>query len=506
MNTALVRVTTNSVAGEFDNRFDDGIALGKNSSIALQNISFMTNPTQLIIDGQNDDITFNVSINTSYTFKLDNATYTFSNYQTLLDEISSKMNAVMEFIGTSIGYTWDLSLNKDNKIEIAFRKMDSAAVIKTGWPYFDKLILNNATVEEASDYWYRSGGVVGSKDSFVSCDIPIARATGYNMGRIRNLPVNADPGSGAAENVGLVFGLTTVKPSTLSSMSFSNIKYGIYAGKQGEDYYTITNGVKSGTAQAIGYFAGNDTKNDYVSIRVNKGNIEYCVTPNGTAVNSPIIINTEVYDNTVDLYPVLVFISRGKTGTGPGSAALAAVTYYRIGLNEFKAQSTNITNQETISLPLGATGPPGGNFTKENHSLTFESISLAEFLGFSSVNQPPNLIPLSLRESGSFIAQNEFKITASSDNYIVELESYPLNSYDGYDSKRRSIIATIPQDDSASNVIQYTPPYPTYINFRNKNYENTIYNLRLRLLDKDLTPVSTVGLSSVTLIFKSDPL
>lgn len=495
MNTALVRLTTESIKGEFDNQFDDGIKLGKNSSIALQNISFMTNPTQIIIDADNDDITFNVSQNIQYTIKLDSGVYTFENFQTLLDEIAAKMNQAMVFTGRSIGYTWQLSINSNNKVVIAFRQA-RATPLNNAWPYFNKIIFNNSHITTpTSDNWKRNGGVVGSKDSFVSIDYPISFGTGFNMGKIRNLLPNTDPGSGASQNVGIVFGLTTIKPSTKSSFSFSNIKYGIYAGKAGEDYYTITDGVASGTAQAIGYLGANNNNNDFIAMRINQGQIEYCVTPNGTAAANPVILNTELYDGKTSLYPLLLFID-----------ATCGVTDYKIGLNEFKIENASVDNGPVDDELIGATGPPAQSIQRGDHSIEFESITLAQFLGYNSANQPPNLVPLSAAQSGSFEAQNEFKITASSDNYIVELESYPLNSYDGFDSKRRSIIATIPQDDSASNVIQYTPPYPTFINFRNIKYENTIHNLRLRLLDKDLTPVSTIGLSSVTLILKSDPI
>jgi len=242
----------------------------------------------------------------------------------------------------------------------------------------------------------------------------------------------------------------------------------------------------------IGFLGTGDANNDFLAMRINTGQIEYCVTPNGAAANNPTILNTEIYDGEEDLYPVALFID-----------ADSSVSVYRIGLNEYKTATT--TANDNIDTPtLGATSPPAQATGKTNHSLQFESATLATFLGFNNVNQPPNLTPLSAANSGSFEAQNEFKITASSDNYIIEFESYPLNSHDGLDSKTRSILATVPEDDTSTNVVQYTPPYPIYVSFRNKITGKRIHNLRLRILDKDLTPVSTVGLSTMTLIMKSD--
>jgi len=488
--TFLVRLASDSINGVFENNFKEGIELGENASIALQNISFQTNPTQIIIDGSNDEIKFNISNTTEYSFRLTNGTYTYDNYKLLLEEIQVNFNKAMIYTGRGIGYSWQVSLI-GNKINIGFNRSILKKLV-TGTDIYKSLIFKNLSNTQSTDRWFRSGGTSGQKDSFVTSDVPISTGTGFCMGKIRSIAPNTDPGTGASETVGMVFGLLSVKPSTLASIGFNKIVHGIYAGKNGENYFTITNGIKSGTSTVINYVGTNNDNNDYMGIRINNGQVEYFVNTDGQPVDTPSILHSELYDNKTDLYPFLLLIDSNSDATR-----------IRIGLNEFKLSSSSILNPSNTDTTLG-TGPSAQATQPSAHSIEFESIELAEFLGFNSVNQPPNLIPIIFANNGSFLAQNEFKITKKSDGYIIELLNYLLNSYDGYDGSRRSIVATIPRDDGIENLVEYTPPYPLFIPFRNESQSISIRNLNLRILDKDLSQTSTIGLNTITLLLKSD--
>ncbi len=148
---------------------------------------------------------------------------------------------------------------------------------------------------------------------------------------------------------------------------------------------------------------------------------------------------------------------------------------------------------------------------------------ILRFLGFSgpeytgsgnhTFNPPFN----SQQFSGTFgfeiIPNNEFQI-ANSDNYVVVLDSDPLLSYDASKSqglllnditaskigKRLNILATIPVNDN-NGFVEYEANELVYIDMGNE-FPKNISNLRLRVLNKSLGEVDTIGDSVMTLLFK----
>jgi len=111
---------------------------------------------------------------------------------------------------------------------------------------------------------------------------------------------------------------------------------------------------------------------------------------------------------------------------------------------------------------------------------------------------------------------------ASSDNYVVIIDSAKLKSYDGSSSsngvlfpassnkpfdkrqgKRMNILATIPENDNASGIVEFQANEVLYIDMDNKAPIN-IRNLNLRVLTKELRPIETQGLSVMTLLIKDE--
>ena len=111
---------------------------------------------------------------------------------------------------------------------------------------------------------------------------------------------------------------------------------------------------------------------------------------------------------------------------------------------------------------------------------------------------------------------NDFYIT-NSDNYVVLLDSHPVVSYDcstipssgkistnptaAKSGKRMNIIATIPDNDNTLGVVEFDANELVYIDLDN-NYKQNMSNIRVRVLNKQLQKIETLGTSVLTLLIK----
>ena len=106
------------------------------------------------------------------------------------------------------------------------------------------------------------------------------------------------------------------------------------------------------------------------------------------------------------------------------------------------------------------------------------------------------------------IADNIFELV-NSDSYVVELLNIALESFDASvpvknsdtnRGKRRNILDVIPINNS-TGIVEYAANEALYIDIKNAEPIN-ITNLDIRVLNKDLQPIDTVGMSVITVLFK----
>jgi hypothetical protein len=89
----LLRLTTQDKNAFFDATFNEDFIIPKDAKIALQNISIEADTNTITIDGQNNNITYQVSEAVGQTqVALDFGSYSGSNYQDLLRDIENKLN------------------------------------------------------------------------------------------------------------------------------------------------------------------------------------------------------------------------------------------------------------------------------------------------------------------------------------------------------------------------------------------------------------------------------
>jgi len=110
----------------------------------------------------------------------------------------------------------------------------------------------------------------------------------------------------------------------------------------------------------------------------------------------------------------------------------------------------------------------------------------------------------------SIVPSGVFQVTKS-DNYVVVIDSSKVKSYDCSQEnpnngdvigKRANILATIPVNNTGG-LVEFSANEVEYIDFDN-NAPTAIRNLKLRVLDKTLSPINTSGISVLTLLIKDD--
>ena len=129
--------------------------------------------------------------------------------------------------------------------------------------------------------------------------------------------------------------------------------------------------------------------------------------------------------------------------------------------------------------------------------LTFESTTLAQYLGFNSASNDSETTQNFVLHS-----ENNFESGLKYDNLIVELMNLQVDSYDGLERGRRNIIATIPTQSDADGVIVNEASNLIFIDLDNAQ-PRYFRNIKARILYGDLTSVKTIGLTSLSLIIKS---
>jgi len=171
----------------------------------------------------------------------------------------------------------------------------------------------------------------------------------------------------------------------------------------------------------------------------------------------------------------------------------------------------------------------------------FASNDIAEYLGFTSADLvingtpvaavgaklffPPDFVdedPISgveyTRAQGyTLVGRNTFGAAVDSDSYLVDTQTFTLDSYDSYGlsasernanagGSRRNLLATIPVTEvvipnSVNARVSYEPNTLDYIAIKNRS-DIITRQIRMRLLDARYEPITTAGLAAMTILIR----
>jgi len=472
----LIRLTSDDNNAIFDNTFKQELIIKPNSKIALKSLSVGVDNRSIIINGGNDDIQFQLSDSTGIrTLKLTHDSYDSKTSDFLFNDMNLKFNAALDT--STLGFNKDIGVEvkanvdpKTTKTKIDFNVVKLAE-------YFDDLVLNKGVNPVSSTGQLENKNFKGPSinnpgvgECFFYNNINICKGGGVFRLK-RNLLTNS-PGRHA------IIGFMDVNPDTLPDnqpLDIANIIFGVVVYDNTGVYKIIKFGIESDADTAV-----QCSLNDIIEIGISKGELVARVY-NGAAQH---ILKTEPYAFN-NLFPIVEFEKND---------AIITFNQVRYTPNPYNKQQLNITplNDEEVGVPP----PKQGGSRPTSHFLNFESSELSGFLGFKTNRIPQTGFTLTSRFTP--IGDNIFKPNNLSDAFILEMLNIGLDSYDGELQSRVSYLSVIPKDDRDDFII-YDTPYPVYIDIN--NFQTlTLRNIKCRLLNNDLSPVSMIGLGTIVLL------
>ena len=488
----LFRLTTQNDTALFEATYNTQIILKPYSKIALQSASIDSIIAELLINSTNNEIQYQIIAGYSKTIQLTHGSYTSSQLDSLLTDITNLLNDSVEYtfgvttINKPLGLQW-LAEEKDKKIQISYKIGRSSSYFQTltNWTFNDTSI----TAPEIL------GSNVGSTNDFTqNCGFPfpISEGCGFFRARMYRLEYDID-NTEQGYIIGVVTDFDKIDTDTLA---LTDIKYGVRVDVDNLDvrtYESIVNGVLTGDISYAQDYVVNSNNNEYIDISINGGNVEissyYKDNENLTAKD---IIFTEVYDRSLKLFPTFVFFGK-KSDVACNGVRVTPNPYFSLPVFNGSTDDTSL-----VSPPLP---PPNPNINAENY--LYMNVELSSYLGYSNPNQPVS--GTSPGVEITYVAQNVFSIPEIADAMLVQLMNLQIESYDSYSNtafpaggQRKNLLCVIPSTNSSGKIV-YEPNYLTFLDLQNAE-PIILRNLNVRVVREDYSEIEINGMGTLVII------
>ena len=299
-----------------------------------------------------------------------------------------------------------------------------------------------------------------------------------------------DTGASAGlDEQGFIIGLSKTVLSDYTSNDFdsSDISFGIGVGWNGTGWtmYSQRETILDDFGVAPTYAGEGDITNSVLEIRVNGNKVQMLYTLAGIA---PIVLERE-YDHTsaTNLYPFIVFHS---------NELYARASFPETTLDPY---ATNQLSSKARVLRMSGVQQVFKTPTRQQITqkvLEFNNLPMANFLGYEKIQYK---IP----EDGLSIAYVNFESdilfypAINMRNFILELITFNIDSYDSSQKQRRNIISSV--ISSNENEVITNEPNIIFLDILNSEPLD-IRNLTLRLVDTEYNSVQLTGQSTITLL------
>jgi hypothetical protein len=479
----LIRLTSSSENGIFDNYFTTPVDIKPKSQIALKSLSLENVTSDIVIDGANDTIEYQVSDSQGgLEATLNHKTYDHHNAAFLLDDFTNKLNINLTIDGkidsngaekfTNVGreyFVTDVAVKSQSKNKIGIKLGISSVKDWGSYTQYTKATDNFERIQVGTDFTYSPNTTSEVGDCYAYSNHYLATGGGQISAKIDLLN----------EDESFLIGFTTTNPATCVNdnlFDLSKITFGAKVKKSevGQKIFT-TQGLNNYTESSVFVVFG-----DHLCLGKNKNKLGiYRYRPSNTVPDTILEIP---YDQNKNYYPVVVFLGNNCR------------------IRQFKYTPSPFgSNAETDSTPneesdLGALSP-SFNQSKSNQSITLPPL-LAQYFGYEHNSFSIKDIKFEWNANYLFSANNK------SDAFVVEMLNLNLESFDGLTSSRSSILDIIPQDDANGNIV-YSANYPTFINIDNA-FPISLRNLRCRVLNSDLSQLVMKGLATLVLIVRTN--
>lgn len=519
----LVRLVSDDENCIFSNDLVD-LVLEPNSKVALSSANFDTSETSIVLSETNNTIQLNImseliSINLGVGKTISGP----ESLLNLLKEISFLFNTSLNYTNAKLrGVEVLAKLDQlSNKVQIGYIPVnvltESKKSLKASFLNITSQSTNtNATFKPTGD------ASIPTDEKLVFFRNVLAKGTGFISARIFECKEAAK---------GFTIGLTDTQDMRLTTTSFTDDKYKIavrvttnVVGISASIEVSENGGAFVPNATEIGTLHASDDDKNLIMFRRSLTNIEAILIRRNIDTNEQeeVILGSVPFDiDNQELFTVCKF-----SGTTPDDTVIDKIRYY---FSPFQVitntkNNTNILDANDIALrnpalslsgiidgedmldlgsaltpPISTQKAPTNNFLQFANEDNEPSAELANFLGFENARTPKKGEPL----SRGFTAFGGLRFSGQdfTDSYVVELLNLPVESYDGLTGRKRSILYQIPVNNNNENgIVNFSASPLIFLDLNNLN-PLLVRTIRLRIINRDNSPILTRGQSSIVLLF-----
>lgn len=564
----------------FTGLFNEDLKIKENSEIALQSVSLERKSQELTIKNSNHKILFasvgspgGLPSGSNQTARITPSDlYNKSNDEELLANIKHALNRVCSMFDSAdqmnIQYGCDTDGNGKVRIQgrvSPFYTLDqgySSDLDARAFPAFansDQPVQLGIIGSEAVETGDAGGGASGifrdtdttsnpadPAESYLYSDVPFIKSTGALRVRLQQLT-----GTGGQESayIGLVKGRVGFSKLDKATLTEADMEYAIRINgnntaidfkKTAADAFATTG------VTPINFVPGTTAANDVLEIVIEKDKLVGQIHQNNAVGGGGADIKTTLASGTVDededYYWFISFIEgKGKVVLDDCSVSLDPF----VPINT-KPGSEFLTSRDDNNQALKTSTSVLSTIVDYNRDASLTPImrlssDVASFLGWPSGFTTGNVKPFALKGAeviskvqafdGNtstnydlslgflFVAPEPYDNSYEADNYIIDTQSFLLDSYDSYGlspeernaksgGSRRNILATVPMSEepvanTGNGVVQYQPNTLNFIRIRNRSDVIT-RQLRFRLLTGRYQDVQIQNMAALTLLIR-DP-
>jgi hypothetical protein len=479
----IIRLTTDSTQAVWDASFKEDILIPEDSQIACYSVTTNINPTELVIDYQNNQINYSVQGGDEVVgIFLTPGSFRSDNVIDLMNDMKFQLNRTMSYNDVQIGKQWNVytvgSFFTVECLRGAISDMTLNGTL-TGSINVDTQDVGGLTGE----IMYSTQDFPGSNSAFFYVKSPVCKGAASVRAQLYKKGENM-----ATEK--FIMGVSKNCPDqTTDNININSIVFGLIYNNVEGTYSLVEGGKIITTDVPVIYFGENNEGNDLVTLDF-EGESIYARVYRGDNTKVTIGEFSQEYDHTQDLFPVYVFPGTSiwsliQTSTDPFYNTPANNVSGRVA----KRNLTILPNLQTVQTP-------------SNNFLQFVDPYIASFFGFSSPRLPPGDNQYYLRDDIMYQAVSAWGLKAYSDSYIVQLLNVNLpQSYDSDSGQRVNYLDIIPSYSIIRERVVYQSSNPIYLDLQNKSVLN-FRALRARLLLEDGSSPSTYGTSQLTLLVR----
>jgi len=559
MPQKLIRLTSSSGDGVFNGLFNEDIIIPENSEIALQSLSLERRSASININGNNNTLRFqavgltlpDVPTNSGDVIPL--ATYTNRDEISILNAVTNALNRNSSMLTTpaSMNIAWEVGQANGGETEIRARPSPFYTIsdIIPSFAVMDRSVTMNVNADaepvRVDDFQVGEKGMFRDTDTttnnIAECytygKVPFIQSTGSLRCRFKRLNTN---GAGTTSCIiGIVKGTAGLAKLQNATFTEADLEYQIKVnGHNTAMQYKLKGGAYVDTVTPINHTVTDPGNiNDVLEIIADNGSLMGQIHQDGVTPQTQ-LPRLDMEEGVNYYYVISIFEGSNNLVLDNCAVSLSPFSIAESG-SAVPAMLENTALPETVSsLP---TVIQYDRNTVLTGALNFQrdelpNQALANFLGFPSnilrknkyyeeepkvsVNNPLQLLQpnYDLTLGFKWKSPKTFSLSREPDNYIVDTQTFTLDSYDSYGiqssalrnansgGSRRNILATVaaetvPIEGTASSLLQYEPNTLYYIRIKNRGAIVT-RQMRFRLLSSQYQAVEVENMAAMTLLIR----